>query len=152
MRALGESLGKVSLWERRFLLWGFVFAVGGLIAGCRAPASVDIPLPAASTAAETSTTIDPTPLPPPPKTLVVCLNREPESLFIYGDAYLYGETGGEARAVLEALYDGPIDIVDYQAFPVILGELPSFETGGARLEEVTLAEYEVYLNPETLQP
>jgi len=152
MRTLGESLGKVSFWEQRFLLWGFLFAMGGLMAGCRAPASVDIPLPPASTELETSTTIDPTPLPPPPKTLVVCLNREPESLFIYGDAYLYGETGGEARAVLEALYDGPIDIVDYQAFPVILGELPSFEAGGARLEEVTLAEYEVYLNPETLQP
>jgi peptide/nickel transport system substrate-binding protein len=96
--------------------------------------------------------IDPTPIPPPPKTLVVCLDREPESLFIYSDAYLFGETGGEARAVLEAIYDGPIDIVDYRAFPVILGELPSFEGGGARLEEVTLAEYEVYLNPETLQP
>lgn len=152
MRTLGESLGKVSLWEQRFLLWGFVFTMGVMIAGCRAPASVDIPLPPASTAVETSTTIDPTPLPPPPKTLIVCLNREPESLFIYSDAYLYGETGGEARAVLEALYDGPIDIVDYRAFPVILGDLPSFETGGARLEEVTVAEYEVYLNPETLLP
>jgi len=104
MRTLGESLGKVSFWEQRFLLWGFLFAMGGLMAGCRAPASVDIPFPPASTELETSTPIDPTPLPPPPKTLVVCLNREPESLFIYGDAYLYGETGGEARAVLEALY------------------------------------------------
>ncbi len=152
MRALGESLGKASLWQRRFLLWGFVFTMGGMIAGCRAPASVDIHLPSASTAVETSTTIDPTPLPPPPKTLIVCLNREPESLFIYSDTYLYGETGGEARAVLEALYDGPIDIVNYQAFPVILGGLPSFEAGGARLEEVTVAEYDIYLNPESLLP
>ncbi len=152
MRALGESYGKVSLWERRFLLWSFIFSIGGLLAGCRAPASVDIPLPSMSTEVETPVAIDPTPVPPPPKTLIVCLDREPESLFIYGDAYLFGETGGEARAVLEAIYDGPIDIMNYQAFPVILRELPSFEAGGARLEEITVAEYEVYLNPETLQP
>ena len=152
MTALGESYGKVNLWDRRFLLLSFVFSIGGFLAGCRAPGSVDIPLPEASTKVETSVTLDPTPLPPPPKTLIVCLDREPVSLFVYGDAYIYGETGGEARAVLEAIYDGPIDIMDYRAFPVILGELPGFEAGGVRLEEVTLAEYEVYLNPETLQP
>jgi len=152
MSALGESYGKTSLWARRFLLGGFVFSMGAILAGCRASSSVDIPLPPVSTEIETLGAIDPTPLPPPPKTLIVCLDREPESLFMYSDAYLFGETGGEARAVLEAIYDGPIDIVDYRAIPVILGELPSFDGGGARLEEVTLAEYEVYLNPETLQP
>ena len=151
MNTLGESYGKASLWERRFLLWGLLFSIGGLLVGCRAPASVDIPFPPASTEIETSVAMDPTPLPPPPKTLIVCLDREPETLFIYGDAYLFGETGGEARAVLEAVYDGPIDIMNYQAHPVILRELPSFEDGGARLEEITVAEYEVYLNPETLQ-
>lgn len=152
MRTLGESYGKASLRERRFLLWGFLFSIAGLLASCRAPASVDIPFPPGSTEVATPVTMDPTPLLPPPKTLIVCLDREPESLFIYGDAYLFGETGGEARAVLEAIYDGPIDIVNYRAFPVILRELPGFEAGGARLEEITVAEYEVYLNPETLQP
>ncbi len=152
MKALGESYRKVSLWGPRLLLWSFAFSIAGLLAGCRAPASVDIPLPPASTVSETPVAIDPTPLPPPLKTLVVCLDREPESLFIYSDAYLYGEAGAEARAVLEAIYDGPIDIVNYRAFPVILRDLPSFDTGGARLEEVTIAEYEVYLNPVTLQP
>jgi peptide/nickel transport system substrate-binding protein len=42
--------------------------------------------------------------------------------------------------------------VDYQAVPVILQDLPDFDNGGARLEVVTVAEYEVYLNPETLLP
>lgn len=152
MRALGESYGKANLWKRRFLLWGFLCSIGGLLAGCRAPASVDIPFPPESTEVETPVAMDPTPLPPPPETLIVCLDREPESLFIYGDAYLFGETGGEARAVLEAIYDGPIDIVNYRAYPVILRGLPGFDVGGARLEEITVAEYEVYLNPETLQP
>ena len=152
MRALGESYGKMRKWERKLLLPGFVFFLGVLLTACRSPASVDIPFPPAATDAETPAVIDPTPMPPLPKTLVVCLDREPESLFIYGDAYLYGETGGEARAVLEAIYDGPVDVANYRAFPVILRELPSFEDGGARLEEVTVAEYEIYLNPETLQP
>ena len=152
MRALGESYRKVIFSKQGFLLWGILFSMGVFLIGCNAPSPGDIPLPPVPTEVEPSEVLDPTPLPPPPKTLVVCLNREPESLFIYSEAYLYGEGGGEAQSILEAVYDGPIDIVDYQAVPVILQDLPGFDNGGARLEEVTVAEYEVYLNPRTLQP
>lgn len=55
----------------------------------------------------------------PPKTLVVCLGQEPTSL------YMYGASSKGMWAVLEALYDGPIDTLKFSAQPVILQKLPS---------------------------
>jgi peptide/nickel transport system substrate-binding protein len=49
--------------------------------------------------------------------------QEPESLFLYGDA------SAAARAVRQAIYDGPVDWLGYQAQPVIFERLPSLENG-----------------------
>ena len=130
-----------------------LIAVGLVFAACSVPTEVDIPLTLVPTPIEIPTDIAPTPEPPPPKTLVVCLNQEPTSLYLYSDAYLYGSANRESNAVLQAIYDGPIDIINYEFHPVILQELPDLAGGkNARLEEVTILEGDVYLNPVTLQP
>ena len=130
-----------------------LISVGLVFSACSMPTEVDIPLTLVPTPAEVPTEVAPTPEPPPSKTLVVCLNQEPTSLYLYSDAYLYGSASREASAVLQAIYDGPIDIINYEYHPVILQELPDLAGGkNARLEEVTILEGDVYLNPVTLQP
>jgi peptide/nickel transport system substrate-binding protein len=78
--------------------------------------------------------------------LVVCLDQEPSSLF------LYDALGPEARTVLQALYDGPFDVLQYSYQPVILDTLPTPGNGRARFEPITVSEGSVYFNPETLLP
>jgi len=130
-----------------------LISVGLVFSACSVPPEVDIPLTLVPTPAEAPTEVAPTPEPPPPKTLVVCLNQEPTSLYLYSDAYLYGSASREASAVLQAIYDGPIDIINYEFHPVILQGIPDLVGGkDAVLEEVTLLEGDVYLNPVTLQP
>jgi peptide/nickel transport system substrate-binding protein len=121
-----------------------------LLAGCQGLTEVDIPITIQPQSSPTVEVIEPTPL-PPEKTLIVCLQREPESLYIYSEDFLYGDAGLETNTVLQALYDGPIDILKDGLRPVILNGLPSFESGSARFESVEVDEFEVYLNPETLQ-
>ena len=77
-------------------------------------------------------TATPTPTPTPgPATLVVCLDAEPESLYLYGGSPAAGP-------VLEAIYDGPIDHRSFGFQPVILEKLPSLEDGDAYFELVTV--------------
>jgi peptide/nickel transport system substrate-binding protein len=77
----------------------------------------------------------PTPAPSPtpsPIELIICQSDEPSSLYFYGD-------NSPARAgIFEALFDGPIDSVNYAYQPVILERLPSLENGEATLSEVTV--------------
>jgi peptide/nickel transport system substrate-binding protein len=91
-------------------------------------------------------------LPPAPKTLIACVAQEPESLFIYHPEVLYGEGSAVAHTILQAIYDGPIDLLNYGVEPVILDDLPTLENGGVTLQPVTLRENEVFFNPLTLQP
>ncbi len=72
-----------------------------------------------------STTPEPTV--PAPTALTVCIGQEPSSL------YPVDNPSSSARAVLAALYDGPIDSSSYQYQPVILETLPSLENGDAQL-------------------
>lgn len=123
-----------------------------LLGACRAPSTADIPLTFQPTEPATETPFVPTPLPPAPKTLIVCAAREPESLFIYHPEVLYGESSAVAHTILQAIYDGPLDLLDYAVEPVILEELPTLENGGVILQPVTLRENEVFFNPVTLQP
>jgi peptide/nickel transport system substrate-binding protein len=136
--------------------WPFTLVlvlVSLVIVGCSAPTEIDVPLTFVPTAVSTPTEIAPTPEPPPPKMLIVCLNQEPDSLFLYSDAYLHGDAYHETNTILQAIYDGPLDIVDYEIKPVILERIPNIQTGeDVILEEVTLREGDVYLNPETLLP
>jgi peptide/nickel transport system substrate-binding protein len=84
---------------------------------------------------------------PAEKTLIICLGREPASLYRYGEAYLYGNTSRETDAVLEAVYDGPIDVVGYEYSPVILERIPTLDNGDVKIESVSVARDEVYLDP-----
>ena len=94
----------------------------------------------------------PTAPPPLPSTLIVCLGREPESLFLYAPLRLTGGAGLESETVLQALYDGPIDWIGFRPQPVAVESLPELAGGGARLETVSVQEGAVYLNPQTQLP
>jgi peptide/nickel transport system substrate-binding protein len=56
------------------------------------------------------------------------LGEEPNTL------YPLGGPNAAARSVLDAVYDGPIDVVSYNYQPVILERVPSIGTGDALLE------------------
>lgn len=70
----------------------------------------------------------------PTRTLVVCLGQEPT------DLYLYGDQSRSKWGVLEALYDGPIDTVDFLPQPVILEALPEIANGGTQVLPVAVTE------------
>ncbi len=79
---------------------------------------------------------------PEPKRLVVCLGEEPQSL------YLYGSSSQATWSVLEAIYDGPIDVQNYEQVPVILEELPTLENGGVALGSVAVTQGDRVANIE----
>jgi len=83
-----------------------------------------------------------TPTQVPQKTLVICAGEEPASLFIYDNP------SASAWSVLESIYDGPIDTVDFQPKPVILDELPTQANGGVELLPVTVTAGELVANTE----
>jgi peptide/nickel transport system substrate-binding protein len=69
----------------------------------------------------------------PARLLTICLENEPRSLFLY-DAVSTSE-----QSVLAAIYDGPIDIKNFTARPVILAKLPSLADGDAMRQSVQVA-------------
>lgn len=73
-----------------------------------------------------------TPSSNPPRLLSICLINEPRSLFLY-DAVSNSE-----RSVLEAIYDGPIDIKNFTPTPVILAKMPSMADGDALLQSISV--------------
>ena len=75
-----------------------------------------------------------------PDTLVICMSQEPDTL--------YGLTAGAATAmaVLDAVYDGPIDGRSFDYQPIILEKLPSLEDGDARIETIGVAGGEPIVN------
>ncbi len=78
----------------------------------------------------------PTPLPTPtpaPRSLTVCLGEEPATL------YVYGGLNASARSVLSAIYDGPIDVSNYEYEAVILEKVPSLDDGDAQVNPVTVS-------------
>ena len=78
-----------------------------------------------------------TPLPTPTpdsRSLTICLGDEPTSL------YIYGSLNSAARSVLSAIYDGPMDLVDYEYSPVILEKIPDLEDGDAQVNPVIVSE------------
>jgi peptide/nickel transport system substrate-binding protein len=108
-----------------------LFLLIALLAAC-APAPAQMP-----TSTPVAATVSPT-LPPPtatpvPRVLNVCLGQEPSSLYIYA-----GSRSQAMWSVLEAIYDGPIDYVNYAYKPVIVEKVPSMADGDAKLEAVTV--------------
>jgi peptide/nickel transport system substrate-binding protein len=118
------------------------------LSACAEPTEMEPPISVTRQPLPTPTEkiIAPTEMPPLPKTLSVCLGMEPESLF------LYGSDEPEVDTILQAIYDGPVDVLGFRYEPVILAKLPKFEDGDARVEQVVVSEGEIYLNPETQLP
>jgi peptide/nickel transport system substrate-binding protein len=73
-----------------------------------------------------------TPTLAPSRLLTVCLVQEPRSLF------LYSAISASEQSVLAAIYDGPIDVKNFSATPVILESMPSLENGTALLQSITV--------------
>jgi peptide/nickel transport system substrate-binding protein len=104
-----------------------------VISGCS-------PSPSATPTVEVPTAIPSiTPVPPTstpvPKNLTICLGQEPSSLFIYNGSY-----SQSMWSILEAIYDGPVDYINYQYIPVLLEKLPSLADGDASISSVEVKE------------
>jgi len=63
------------------------------------------------------------PSPVPERTLSICLGDEPDSLFLYGDQSY------SAVIIRQAIYDSPVDEVDFQYSSSLLEEIPSQSIG-----------------------
>jgi peptide/nickel transport system substrate-binding protein len=72
------------------------------------------------------------PTPEPPKSLVICIGEEPLTLYPYG-----GNSRG-MWSILEAIYDGPVDTVNFMPEPVILEKIPDYESGDAQKHTVAV--------------
>lgn len=107
----------------RYLLLALLSAA--LLAACGAGSLFDrsTPTPEPPTA---------TPTPTGPQTLNVCTANEPSSLYIYADQ------SAAADNIRQALYDGPVDIIDYTPQAVILDGLPNLADGSAQVQSVTV--------------
>lgn len=78
--------------------------------------------------------IAPTTTPAPLKELTICMAQEPESLYLYD-----GRDNRSKWNILEALYDGPIDVIGGEASPVIIERIPSLENGDLSLHAVVVS-------------
>lgn len=105
-----------------------------LLAGCTAVTlTPTAPTGPTATVQPTATAI-PSPTPTPlPRDLTICLGVEPTSL------YLYSDPRGAAEFIRQAIYDGPIDTVNYTYQPVILEKLPSLADGDAVIVPVEVS-------------
>ncbi|RIK31652.1 MAG: hypothetical protein DCC56_05570 [Anaerolineae bacterium] len=105
-----------------------MFVIVLILASC-APRQTEV-----SVTPETPTETPP-PLPTPtpaPRALTICLGEEPNTL------YPYGSLNSAARSVLSALYDGPVDVLEYGYEPIILEKIPFLEDGDAQLTSVSV--------------
>lgn len=118
--------------ERSILVSLFLGSL--LLSACSSLPSI-IPNTATPTATATATAV-------PLKTLVVCLGDEPKSL------YLYGDSSQSMWSVLESIYDGPFDTVNYEPQPVIVKEIPTQENGGVVLQSAPVSEGDLVANTE----
>ncbi len=118
--------------QKNIIIATLVLIAGVFItAGCSSVSNVT-PTVAMPTVQPSITPIPPTPT-PLPKNLTVCLGQEPSGLFIYDGSYTQSKW-----SILEAIYDGPVDYVNYEYRPVILEKLPSLADGDAALVPVEM--------------
>jgi len=124
----------------------FIALICGTLAACNSQ-TTDTPVEAASAsqtpaAPEATPTPTPTPTPVPPRVLTICMGQEPASLFLYGD------TSSAARGVLQAIYDGPYDVMNYEMQPVILEKMPSLTDGDVYLQPVQVEAGELIVDAD----
>jgi len=120
--------------------------LASLLAGCASEGG-DLPTPTSFLVENTqvgtqNTTTEIAPSTPTsqPRRLTICIADEPDTLFIYGGDSL------AQRHVLQAIYDGPIDMQGYQYHAVILEKLPSLADGDALLEPTSVAAGDLVVN------
>ncbi len=129
------SLTALRSGRRWWLAWAVLLLA---LSACTRESPFQPPAVATATATSVPTpTVTPTPAPSPtptpPPVLVLCYGQPPTSLYIYS-----GRLNLTAWNLLQLLYDGPIDRVNYQDVPVILERLPSLENGDAEIRQVTV--------------
>ncbi len=127
------SLFPINDPTRKKLLLTALVSVSLLVSSCSAPTQLESgtqtpTLPAATVTPEPT----PTATDVPARNLVVCLEQEPSSL------YLYGSGSRSSLSVLEALYDGPFDVVNYEVRPVIMESTPSVAAGDVTVQPVAM--------------
>jgi peptide/nickel transport system substrate-binding protein len=103
-----------------------LFAVALALLACGRQATVTPFVPGTATSTPLATPTAET------RSLTICLGQEPTTL------YPYGNLNSAARSVLSAIYDGPMDVVDYGYEPIILEKIPSLEDGDAQVTPVTV--------------
>ncbi len=134
---LTEELLRRMLHQRRCVLAAFTAAVM-LLTGC-APQIVTVTVTTPPEVVVVTATPSPSPMPTPvplePKVLTVCLVGEPDTLYLYGGSRL-----AATWHVMESLYDGPIDHLNYAYQPVILQKLPGIADGDAVVRAVRVQE------------
>lgn len=111
----------------RFLIFFLITAL--LVPACGPSTITETPVIDETPAQTLLPLLTPTPA---PRILNICLGGEPNSL------YLYGSPNSPARSVLSALYDGPIDTVEYGYEPIILEKIPNIDDGDAQMTPVTV--------------
>src|SRR5262249_39374948 len=80
---------------------------------------------------EITTPLAPTALvTPAPRVLNICLGGEPNTL------YPYGSPNSPARSVISAIFDGPIDIAEYDYKPIILEKIPNLKDGDVQISPI----------------
>ena len=115
--------------RHRYSILVFLFILVLILPAC-APPVTEIPLiPETSTVPPPLASGTPTPA---TRSLTVCLGEEPSTL------YPYGNLNPAARSVLSAIYDGPMDVLDYDYKPIILEKVPNIEDGDAQVSPVTV--------------
>ncbi|NLE46361.1 MAG: hypothetical protein GX620_16710 [Chloroflexi bacterium] len=109
-----------------------VLLIPGLLSAC-APQIVTVTVTSPPETVVVTVTPAPTAVPAEPSTraLSVCVVGEPDTLYLYGGSML-----SATRHVMAALYDGPLDYVDFEYHPVILTKLPSVADGDAVIKLV----------------
>ena len=83
--------------------------------------------------ANTPTSTPPVTPTPAIRSLNICLGEEPNTL------YPLGNLNAAARSVLSAIYDGPMDVVEYGYEPIILEKIPTLEDGDAQVSPVSVS-------------
>ena len=110
--------------SKRSLLAFILFVF--ILSACQFPMGTNVETPAPTVILPPTSAPSATPV--PSRTLTVCLGEEPNTL------YPLGGPNTAAQSVLQAIYDGPMDVVGYNYQPVILQRVPSIATGDALLE------------------
>jgi peptide/nickel transport system substrate-binding protein len=117
-------------FKKVYWLISIAFILGMFLTACGGKTIFSQPTPTAEPTATTE----------PPKTLTICIGDEPDSL------YLYGSSSQSMWSVLESVYDGPIDTVNYQPQPVILASIPTLENGGVTLQAAAVTAGDLVAN------